>query len=201
MNDMIDKIHKYWFGVIENETTIESRNQLWFGGDDSTDAYILENFEMLVLQAKKGTLDSWQQSSKGTLALILLLDQFPLNIYRKSAKAFSFEEKSLSVCNLGINKGQDLELTFIERTFFYLPFEHSESQADQARSVELFSKLKENAPEPLKDHAQSSLDYAISHKKIVDQFRRFPHRNEVLGRTSSQTEICFLDSGNYRFGQ
>lgn len=201
MNAEIKKILDYWFGPIENETTLEKRNHLWFGGDPQIDEYIRNNFESLVLQAKQGQFDSWTATPEGTLSLIILLDQFPLNMYRQSAKAFDFEVKGLEICLQGLKKKQHLVLSYIEKMFFYLPLEHSENPAHQALAVELFRELKDTAPAELKEHAQNALEFAIKHKGIIDRFGHFPHRNEVLGRSSTAEEIRFLQNKSNRFGQ
>ncbi len=201
MNQDIHNILDYWFGEIKNGTTVENRSRLWFGGGAETDDYITTHFEALSLRALARELDHWRDSAKGSLALILLLDQFPLNMYRKSARPFDFEPIGIDVCLQGLKHKQHLELSFIEKTFFYLPLEHSENTDHQAMCVNLCKTLFDIAPDHLKEHAQSTLDYATKHKKIIDQFGHFPHRNEVLGRSTSVKEIEFLKDKSNRFGQ
>ena len=201
MNQDIQNILDYWFGEIKNDTTAENRSRLWFGGGTETDEYITKHFEALSLSALSHELHDWQSTAKGSLALIILLDQFPLNMYRKSARPFDFESLGVEVCLNGLEKNQHLELSFVEKTFFYLPLEHSENADHQAMCVDLCQILFDEAPEHLKEHAQSTLDYAIRHKEIVDQFGHFPHRNEVLGRVSTNEEIEFLKDKSNRFGQ
>ncbi len=201
MNADINKIHNYWFGPIENETTVENRNRLWFGGGVETDRHILNNFESLLSDAGMGRLDHWTESAKGTLCLIILLDQFPLNMYRKTARAFDFEAKAIEICLKGLQNAQDQELSFVEKSFFYMPLEHAENADYQAQCVALFEQLLESAPEHLKEQAQNSLDYAVLHKDIIDRFGRFPHRNAVLNRESTAEEVAFLKDQSNRFGQ
>lgn len=197
----IRKIYHFWFGDIENGTTVEKRNRLWFGGDKETDETIKANFEPLVLKAQQGELDHWQDTPEGTMALIILLDQFPLNMYRKSSKAYDFEAKALAICLAGLAKKQHEVLSFVEKTFFYLPLEHSENQKHQEMCVDLYQHLYETAEEHLREHAKGSLNYAVKHKEIIDRFGRYPHRNEVLGRKSNSEEIAFLKDPSNRFGQ
>lgn len=191
----------YWFGPILEGTTAEKRNRLWFGGEQSTDDYIRTHFETQVLQAARGQLDSWKTSAHPCLALIILLDQFPLNMYRKSARAFETEAKAIEVCLHGLEQQHHHSLAFVEKVFFYLPLEHSENLEHQNRCVALFSDLYDNATPQLTEHARSSLDYAIKHRDIIEQFGRFPHRNEFLGRTSTAEELEFLEDTSNRFGQ
>ena len=191
----------YWFGPIVNGTTAEKRNQLWFGGEKSTDDYIRSHFETQVLQAARGELDHWQKTARPCLALIILLDQFPLNMYRKSSHAFETEAQAVEICLNGLEQHHHQSLAFVEKVFFYLPLEHSEDLEHQNRCVELFTELHVNAAPHLTEHARSSLDYAIKHRDIVEKFGRFPHRNEFLGRTSTAEEVEFLQDSSNRFGQ
>ena len=201
MNTEILTIYDYWFGTIKNGTTVNDRSRLWFGGDPQTDEYIRNHFEPLLLQAESGLLDHWADSPQGCMARIILLDQFPLNMYRRSARAFEFEDLALKTCLNGLERSYTEELSYIEKTFFYLPLEHSEDSRHQAESVRLYQQLYETAAEPHKNHAKRTLNYAIKHKNIIDRFGRFPHRNSVLGRHSTQEEIDFLQDQANRFGQ
>lgn len=201
MNQDIHTILDYWFGELKNGTTVENRSQLWFGGGTETDEYITTHFETLSLRALARELDDWSSTANGSLALIILLDQFPLNMYRKSARAYDFESLGIEICLQGLESKQHLELSFVEKTFFYLPLEHSENASHQALCVDLYQRLFDTAPAHLKEHAQSTLDYAIKHREIVDQFGHFPHRNEVLGRPTTIEETEFLLDKSNRFGQ
>jgi uncharacterized protein (DUF924 family) len=201
MNADMDKIYDYWFGQIKNGTTLEKRNTLWFGAKAETDHYILAHFESLLNDAFKGYLDEWTRSPKGSMALIILLDQFPLNMYRKQAKAYSFESKALEVCNHGLSLNYHKKLSFIENIFYYLPLEHSESADHQTKSVELYTQLASEADSAHKEHAQNALNYAKSHQAIIKQFSRFPHRNNVLNRNTTPEENILLENPSNRFGQ
>ena len=126
--------------------------------------------------------DSWLSAPRGWLAAILVLDQFPRNLFRGDARAFATDEAALGLAKRAIAEGIDLKLTPAQRSFVYMPFQHSEEKADQARSIELFTALGN----PL------NLDFAIRHKDIIDRFGRFPHRNAILGRTTTDEEATFL---------
>ena len=126
--------------------------------------------------------ESWRAEARGWLAAILVLDQFPRNLFRGDARAFATDEAALDLAKRAIAEGIDLKLPPEQRAFVYMPFQHSEQKADQARPIELFSALGN----PL------NLDFAIRHKAIIDRFGRFPHRNEIFGRTSTDEEVVFL---------
>lgn len=201
MDAEIDAIYTYWFGDLLTNPDAESRNELWFMGGQTVDNEIRERFGPLVERALAGELDAWTDTPRGSTALIILLDQFPLNIYRGQARAFDGEQRAVDVCLAGIAAGQDQTLSFDERAFFYLPLEHSEHDEHQELSVRYFTQLLEDAPAHKKEGAQYTLQYAIDHKAIVDQFGRYPHRNRVLGRASTEEELAYLADGGATYGQ
>jgi uncharacterized protein (DUF924 family) len=194
----IDEIHHYWFGELVDGRPRENRFPLWFGGGDAVDAEIRQRFESSLLAAEAGELDGWADSPRGRLALILLLDQFPLNIYRRLARAYDFEAQAIEHCLTGLDTRQDEGLSFFERMFFYMPLEHAEDLALQERCVSLFQQLYDA---DLREQAQDALDYAREHRDIITRFGRFPHRNRVLGREPTQAELDWLASGGATYGQ
>jgi uncharacterized protein (DUF924 family) len=132
------------------------------------------------------------------LALIILTDQFPRNIYRDTARAFSCDSKALTWCLEGVHGRSDRELRPIERVFFYLPLEHAESREHQAKSVECFSELAASVPMEQRSTFEEYLDFAMRHRDIIDRFGRFPHRNNILRRESTPEELAFLtQSGSF----
>ena len=131
--------------------------------------------------------------------MIILLDQFSRNIYRNSPRAFSQDEQALDLAMRGTVSAVDKKLTPVERVFFYLPFEHSESVAVQERSVSLYQGLLDEVADADKVKFIGYLDFAVKHVDIVKRFKRFPHRNEILGRTSTQAEIEFLQQPDSSF--
>lgn len=187
----IEEILYFWFGDLHN-MNLEERLKLWFGGEEETDQLIRSQFEADVLQAIQGNYAHWEVTPKGCLALIILLDQFSRNIYRDTPKAFAQDEMALEVCLRGIDQGKDLALEPIERSFFYLPMEHSENLEVQWRSVQAFENLARSVPPELTKTFESFLDYAVRHYVIIERFGRFPHRNEILGRVSTEEELEFL---------
>lgn len=194
MNELAlqQRILYFWFGDDAKAVPSPQRMKLWFGGAAATDALIREQFSQQVAQAAVGAFSSWAQTPSGTLALLLLLDQFSRNIHRDSAQAYAADPLALKLAETGLAAGQDRALPLVQRAFFYLPLEHSERLADQQRSVELFESLLAAAPPEFQPLCRSFLDYAIRHRDIIARFGRFPHRNATLGRLSTGEELAFL---------
>ena len=159
----------------------------WFAKDDAFDAEIRERFLPTYEAAARGALGHWETSPESAFALILVLDQFPRNMFRAAARTFAADPLARAVADRAIARGYDKQFALSERTFFYLPFEHSEELADQERCVELN-----------RQHGDAdSLKWAELHADIIRRFGRFPHRNKVLGRTTSPEEQAFLDGGGF----
>ncbi|MFK7995638.1 MAG: DUF924 family protein [Granulosicoccus sp.] len=197
----IDRVLKTWF---EDEATGSMdlpQPARWFNGGKTFDDLLTKRFTQTLDDANAGKLDHWQTSANGALALVIVLDQFNRNIHRKTAKAFAHDAQALIISEQALQQGFDERLPLVQRIFLYLPFEHSESMAAQERSVALFSSLIQQAPDNLQDFAQKTLDAAIEHKNIVDQFGRYPYRNDVLERVNSADEIKWLEKQQRRFGQ
>ena len=181
-----DSIIKFWFEEIEKD--------LQFKKDKDLDEKIKSRFGELLEKAKQGELDSWKQSAESTFALIILLDQFSRNIYRDDKKSFEADKLALNIAKEGIEKGFDKQIDSKRRAFFYIPFMHSENIEDQKKAIELFEELS-------KEHegANNNVKYAIMHKDIIEKFNRFPHRNKILGRKSTEEEIDFLKTSGSSF--
>ncbi len=184
---------------MDDGAVAEDRSSLWWSKDPYTDAEIRRRFEPLVIAARSGDLDQWRHSGDGRLALILLADQFPRNIYRDTPAAFRFDALGRNLCAEGLATRTDRELRPIERVFFYLPLEHSEDLDDQNRCVALFRELAEEVAADLKATFENFVDFALRHHVIIERFGRFPHRNSILGRQSTQEEIDFLAMPNSGF--
>ena len=183
----------YWFGSETDDARLAAQQAaLWWGKSPATDADIRTRFAPLLPKAEAGALDSWRDSAEGLLALILLTDQFPRNSYRDTARAFAFDRMALQLTLQGLSAGQDQMLSPIRRVFFYLPLEHAEDSAHQAHSVQLFRTLADTVPDSQQTVFAGFADYAQRHQAILARFGRFPHRNALLGRTSSAEENAFL---------
>lgn len=158
----------------------------WFAKNEAFDAQFRERFLAAHEAAARGELDHWAQGAEGALALLVLLDQFPRNTWRGNARMLATDAKALAIARQAIEAGLDLKTDEELRRFFYLPFMHSESLDDQQRSVELNAALDANTQR-----------FAVLHRDIIARFGRFPHRNKLLGRTSSAEEQRFLDEGGF----
>jgi uncharacterized protein (DUF924 family) len=186
-------IRTYWFGRQPDDLAVIAEcSHRWWSKNETVDLDIKQRFEGVMLLTQERALDHWASSPQGLLALILLTDQFPRNVYRNSGKAFSFDPLARAWCEAGLQSGADLELHPIERVFFYLPLEHSESLADQERSVDLYEKLIAGLDARQRPEFEGFLWFAKRHQEIIQRFGRFPHRNQILGRASSPEELAFL---------
>lgn len=162
----------------------------WFQRDDGFDAEIRARFGALVAPAREGALDGWAATPEGALALLILLDQFPRNLFRGSAEAFASDAHALSLAReVVLRRRLDLALTPTQRAFLYLPFEHAEDMAAQDLSVALFEGLRDN---PVAAAPGGAIDYAWRHRAVIARYGRFPHRNAVLGRESTPAELIYL---------
>lgn len=160
----------------------------WYRSDPEFDERIAERFGSVWDVARRGGHDGWQSRARSCLALLILLDQFPRNMFRGGSDAFASDPKALRVAHLAIRLGHDSRIEFPARQFFYLPFMHSESLAHQDRAVRLFA---------MHDPGGGNLGHARAHRWIIRKFGRFPYRNAALGRATSAEEQAFLDAGGY----
>lgn len=167
---------------------------VWFTKDPNFDEQIRTQFADRVELALAGALTEWEMSPDTALALILLLDQFTRNIYRNTPRAFAGDSQALMLAQKMVEAGMDRTLLSVQRAFVYLPFEHAEDSAMQARSVALFKRLQQETGAHMMD-----FDYALQHQKIITRFQRFPHRNAILGRISTPEEQTFLAQPNSGF--
>jgi len=165
--------------------------KLWFAKDDAFDAAIREGFEAMHHAAARGELAGWKETPQGALALLILLDQFPRNLFRGSAHAFATDPLALEIARAAIDRGHDQAIEPALRVFLYLPFEHAERIEDQERCIALCEALHAAGGD------KSYLDYAILHRDIIARFGRFPHRNAALARTSTPEELAFLAEGGF----
>jgi uncharacterized protein (DUF924 family) len=200
MSDRIEDILDFWFGE-PNElgcSSPEHRKRWWTKSDafdESIKSQFLNDYEAIVA----GDREAWRNTARGALAYIIVLDQFSRNMFRGTLKMFAADELAREACWEGLDAGFDAELSFDERVFFYLPLEHSEEIADHRQCIDLFNALLDRSPEPLEADAKNYLDYAEQHKAIIDQFGRYPHRNETLGRPSTPEEAEFLEEPGSSF--
>ena len=165
----------------------EAGPEKWFEKDDEFDLMIRSRFLAIHEAAARGEIAAWEETAEGALALLILLDQFPRNMFRNSARAFATDHLARAVADRALARGFDQETDATMRPFFYLPFMHSELLADQDRCLQLYEALGD--PQQLK--------FAATHRDIIVKFGRFPHRNRLLGREMTPAEREFLDSGGF----
>lgn len=175
----------FWFGVPGDPEHGQFR-KAWFRKDAAFDDLLRRRFGALHRQAAEGSSEPWQASAHRALAYVILLDQMSRNMYRDTPQAFAYDPQALAMARDAVAAGMDRELTPLQRAFIYLPFEHSEDLADQARSVELFESLR-----PFEECAET-IPYAQWHYDVIARFGRFPHRNSILGRSSTPEELEYL---------
>ena len=198
----IDAILSFWFKEQElSAPQIDRRMDIWFSEDAVFDHEIEKEFADDVDAASAGKLDHWAAQSDGRLALIILIDQFRRNIYRGTAEAFSKDKLALKLCVEGAMEKKDKGLSLIQRVFFYMPLQHSESRKVQAKSVELYNRLAEAASPTYRETYLTIAQFAELHKDIIDQFGRFPHRNQLLNRENTAEEAEYLAADSPDFGQ
>ncbi len=191
-----------WFGnCAENPEDIPEHSGFWFAGGTAFDTALREQFESSLKQA--AAEPAWHgKDIHERLARILLLDQVTRNIYRGTPAAFATDPLALKLCMDALESGADTELTPIERSFLAMPLQHAEHRENQQLSVSYFSNLIELARHPAEQASlRSNADYAKQHAAIIERFGRFPHRNDILGRNSTDAEIAYLNDGAPRFGQ
>ena len=177
----IDEIVRFWFETLTPED--------WYRKDPAIDVEIAKRFEATYEALKTSVPPAWIAEPKGMLAAILVLDQFPRNMFRDDPRAFATDQAALSLAKRAIDKGIDMRLPPQQRAFIYLPFQHAETLDDQARSVTLFTALGN----------PNNLDFALRHQSIIARFGRFPHRNSLLGRVSTAAERAFLQEPGSSF--
>jgi uncharacterized protein (DUF924 family) len=195
-----DELLQFWFGPLHGGFATAEIRRRWFAAAADFDRRIAQDYSALLEAAARGDLDSWRDSPRDCLALILLTDQCSRQIHRGTARAFATDSIALACARHGIAHGFDTTLAIDERAFFYMPFEHSELLADQNRAVALFSALVEAAPVAQRHLVADTLRFAEHHRDIIAQFGRFPHRNSIVGRPSTEAELAFLATAS-RFGQ
>lgn len=178
---MFQEVIQFWFEEIDQSQ--------WWVKDEAFDALIQSRFSAIHDQAAKGELFSWRTSSAGALAEIIVLDQFSRNMYRDTAQSFAYDAQALTLAQAAITLGYDTALTIEQRPFMYLPFMHSESRLIHEEAVTLYTHLG----------IPTSLEFELKHKTIIEKFGRYPHRNNILGRTSSPEELAFLSQPNSSF--
>jgi uncharacterized protein (DUF924 family) len=193
--DRAEELLNFWFGYLPGPDYIpEDKISIWFSEAPRAESILRKRFSQDVARARNGDYNSWRRTAAGRLALILLLDRIPRQIYRDRAQAFASDPMARALVIEGIQEHQDEWLYPIERAFFYLPLEHAEDTEIQRISVEAYSQLLNESPSNLKPFIRMFYDYALVHQQQIEQFGRFPARNAILNRESTPAELEFLKS-------
>lgn len=192
MEPMAKSINDFWFGKIENDTVDDKFRSQWFKKDAAFDKTIEKKFSDYMDVAFMGALDRWTLNDQSFAALIIMLDQFPRNIFRNSFKAFHFDKKALTLSLQAIEAKTYLKVPTAMGYFMLMPTMHSESVEAQDIGLAAFKDLKANCPEHSQGMISSAIDYAEKHREIIVRFGRFPHRNALLERESTIEELDFL---------
>lgn len=197
-----EEVLEFWFGVLDAPHDFPSdRSPLWWGADPAVDREITERFGAQLERARAGELDAWCETARGTLALVILLDQFSRNIQRGTPEAFGADAAAAAVCQRAIESGQDSALRPIERAFLYMPLMHAEERALARKCVACFEELSAEIQRHCPEGYPDFLPHARQHAEIVERFGRYPHRNAILNRPSTPEEEAFLEGGGPNFGQ
>lgn len=190
-----EEVLRAWFDTDDASAIHTPLMDRWFKADPALDEMLRARFADDIAAAARGERAAWEGTPRDTLALIVLMDQFSRNIYRGDARTYAADEAARGVASRAIERGDDRRISWLARSFVYLPFEHAESMPEQDRSVALFRALATEAPEGFEKLGASFVDYAEKHRAVIARFGRFPHRNADLSRESTDEEREFLKSG------
>ncbi|HAU40649.1 MAG TPA: DUF924 domain-containing protein [Gammaproteobacteria bacterium] len=192
----LEEVRHFWFEDACLAPESLARHQArWFAPSDQLDRDIEKRFGALPDAARSGTLRYRPDDPHDLLAIILILDQFPRQIYRNTPQAFAYDQQARAISGAMIEKSIFQVLNPVEQVFVFLPFEHSETLSDQVLSVQLYETLLQQAPQSYRSFLENALDYARRHHSIIERFGRFPHRNAALWRESTEEEKSFLAAG------
>jgi len=216
MDDAL-RVREFWFGksltgavrghgeLASQALALNRRASLWFEANPQLlgqqDELIRSKFQELVERAGRGELAGWADSPRRRLSLIILLDQFPRHIYRGTPQAFAYDPEAVNLTLSGMQSAADGALNLIERLFFYMPLQHTESTEVQDESVSVYRRLVAESPAELRSTFEGALEWAEQHRALIRQFGRFPHRNRVLGRENTPEETAYLKKSGETFGQ
>ena len=197
-----DDVLEFWFAdACESPEATAARSEFWFTANPETDKDVWQFFGDVMIDAAAGFYDNWTDTAHGRLALILVLDQFPRNIFRGTSEVYVHDARALELAGQGVTLGQLAGLTVPEQAFFLMPYQHSEDISVQRAGVALMQAMVDEATEEWRKVAAGYFDFAVRHHDIVAAYGRFPHRNNLLGRSSTEAEDLFLAEGGESFGQ
>lgn len=188
----LDEVHEFWFGKLDGpEDKAPEKSAMWFEQKDETDEAIRQRFGDWIGEAAKTDWEIASLTREQQVGLVVLLDQFPRNIYRKTGDAFAYDARAREIADALIARGIH-NYYIVERLFILLPLEHSEDIAHQDRSVMLFAEQALTVPDDWKEFVRFALDMATKHRDLIRKFGRYPHRNAMIGRETTEEEAAFL---------
>ena len=197
----LEEVRHFWFEDACTSPASLARHQArWFAPSDQLDRDIENRFGTLPDAVRSGALSYRPDDAHDLLTVILILDQFPRQIYRNTPQAFAYDQQARAISGAMIKKSIFQVLTPVEQVFVFLPFEHSETLSDQLLSVQLYETVLQQAPQSYQSFLENALDYARRHHSIIKRFGRFPHRNAILNRGTNREEAGFLLAGGDTFG-
>jgi uncharacterized protein (DUF924 family) len=197
-----EDVHRFWFAdTIDDPQAAKARSDIWFRPSNLFDEQIRERFGPTIVAGARGELSSWEGVPRSSVALVIVLDQFPRNAYRNTAAAFDYDELALAGTRRAVAAGYRDELTIPEQAFLLMPYQHVEDPGTQREGLRLFERMVTTAPAQWRAFAENTLQFARRHLEIIERFGRFPYRNAVLGRPSTAAEREYLDSKPETFGQ
>lgn len=196
----LDEVRQYWFGEVSiSPASLPGYQARWFNPDTAVDSDIRNRFGALPEKALSGVLLHDPKNPYDLLALILILDQFPRQMFRSTPQAFAYDSAARDICRTMVEKALFRSLHPVEQAFVFLPLEHSEKLSDQVLSVQLHEDLAKQCATPYRPFIENALDYARRHHVIIKRFGRFPHRNTILNRSATKDEENFLVGGGDTF--
>lgn len=197
-----DAVNSYWLGPPDlSPAALTEQQKLWYYSTAETDHYIQTEFGSDLASAERGDLNHWRNSAEGSLALVILLDQFSRNLYRGTPAAYSNDAQAQDIVLSLLEKDGHLEFNIPARIIFYHPLHHAEDLSLQEKAVSLFETLLQSAPADWRGVVADNLAYIKSHCDLIRKFGRFPHRNHLLGRQSTPEERQHLEQDKRTYGQ
>ena len=189
----VEDVLRFWFGELDAQGRADPEHSArWWRKDAAFDQLIRDRFGALHTAVSAGERDGWREAPRGRLAWIVVLDQFSRNMFRGSPVMHAGDARAVAAAREGVERGVDRELAHDERTFFYMPFMHSEELADQDRCVALLAGWRDDLAGDMRERVAGLVPYAEKHRDLIRRFGRFPHRNALLGRDSTDEERDFL---------
>jgi len=197
-----EEVHGFWFAdTLSDPHAAGTRSAVWFGSSLQFDQQVRDRFDATIAAAAQGHLSEWENVPRSAVSLVIVLDQFPRNVYRNSAAAFKRDGFALAITKRAVAAGYVDALTVPERAFLLMPYQHVENLVTAQEGLRLFERVYNEAPASWRIFAKNTFQFARRHLEIIERFGRFPHRNSIMGRRSTAAEREYLESKPETFGQ